>query len=69
MPKFVRVRDKDTGHQFDVPEADSRIGESFEPVNGVEPVEGYLVQPRESKYRTDKAGKPAASSRTTAQEG
>jgi hypothetical protein len=69
MPKFVRVRDKDTGHQFDVPEADSRIGEAFDLVKGVDPVDGYLVQAREPKHNVDKAGKPAAPSRTTAQEG
>lgn len=29
---FVRVQDKSTGHQFDVPEEDRRIGVSLEPV-------------------------------------
>lgn len=27
---FVRVRDQSTGHEFDVPEADKRIGGAFE---------------------------------------
>lgn len=31
---FVRVKDKDTGHEFDVPEEDWRIGEIFTPVKG-----------------------------------
>ena len=26
---FVRVKDKDSGHEFDVPEDDWRIGEGF----------------------------------------
>ena len=26
---FVRVKDKSTGHEFDVPESDPRIGKSF----------------------------------------
>ena len=30
---FVRVRDKSTGHQLDVPEADPRIGGPFELLN------------------------------------
>jgi hypothetical protein len=68
MPKLVRVRDKDTGHQFDVPEADSRIGGPFELVKGVDPVEGYFVQPRDPKHHTDLAGQPAPRSKT-AQEG
>lgn len=33
MPYFVRVKDKSTGHQFDVPEADPRIGKTFNLVN------------------------------------
>ena len=32
---FVRVKDKDSGHEFDVPEEDWRIGEGiFTPVKG-----------------------------------
>ena len=26
---FVRVKDKSTGHEFDVPESDPRIGKTF----------------------------------------
>lgn len=29
MPYFVRVKDPSTGHQFDVPETDPRIGKVF----------------------------------------
>lgn len=31
---FVRVRDKATRHEFDVPETDPRIGDGFELVKG-----------------------------------
>lgn len=30
---FVRVKDKSTGHEFDVPESDPRIGTAFHKVN------------------------------------
>ena len=45
---FVRVKDKDTRHEFDVPETDPRIGEFFELVKGdrFPPV----VRPRRPKY-------------------
>lgn len=33
MPYFVRVKDKSTKHQFDVPETDPRIGKTFTLVN------------------------------------
>lgn len=31
---FVRVKDKSTRHEFDVPETDPRIGDGFELVKG-----------------------------------
>lgn len=45
---FVRVRDKSTRHEFDVPESDPRIGDSFEAVKAdrYPPVE----RPRITKY-------------------
>ena len=45
---FVRVKDKDTRHEFDVPETDSRIGEFFELVKA----DRYpaVVRPRQPKY-------------------
>ena len=45
---FIRVKDKDTKHEFDVPETDPRIGKSFEPVKAdrFPPV----VRPRQPKY-------------------
>lgn len=33
MPYFVRVKDSSTGHQFDVPEKDPRIGKAFTLLN------------------------------------
>lgn len=30
---FVRVKDKSTGHEFDVPESDPRIGKTFTPLS------------------------------------
>jgi hypothetical protein len=30
---FVRVRDVDTGHQFDVPAGDKRVGGCLKPLN------------------------------------
>jgi hypothetical protein len=30
MPRFVRVKDPQTKHQFDVPEGDPRIGKTLE---------------------------------------
>lgn len=45
---FVRVKDKSTRHQFDVPESDPRIGDGFELIKSdrFPPV----VRPRITKY-------------------
>lgn len=45
---FVRVKDKETRHEFDVPDTDPRIGEFFELVkqDRFPPV----VRPRRPKY-------------------
>lgn len=32
MPAFVRVRDKSTGHQYDVPAGHPQLGKSLEPL-------------------------------------
>lgn len=50
---FVRVKDKSTRHEFDVPETDPRIGDSFELVKGdrFPPVD----RPRINKYFTEPA--------------
>lgn len=45
---FIRVRDKSTRHEFDVPESDPRVGESLEVIktDRFPPVE----RPRITKY-------------------
>lgn len=50
---FVRVKDQDTKHEFDVPEDDPRIGEFFELVKSdrFPPVD----RPRETKYHIQPA--------------
>ena len=56
MPEYVRVRDRHTGHEYDVvagavnPE-DHEVLESYPPSRG---------WPRPAKFRTDKAGVPQA---------
>lgn len=30
---FIRVKDKSTGHEFDVPESDPRIDKAFKPLS------------------------------------
>lgn len=50
---FVRVKDQDTKHEFDVPEDDPRIGDFFELVKSdrFPPVD----RPRQPKYHTQPA--------------
>ena len=45
---FVRVKDKDTRHEFDVPEEDPRIGVHFDRVK--EDRFPPVVRPRQPKY-------------------
>ena len=49
MPMYVRVKDKQTGHEFDVPERDPRIGKAFAPVKS----DRYprSRQPRPAKHK------------------
>ncbi|MCP6280609.1 hypothetical protein NL459_28705, partial [Klebsiella pneumoniae] len=58
---FVRVRDKSTGHQFDVAEGDRRIGGAFELLNR----KGYPPSPviRPAKHHVRPTG--SASTRKT----
>lgn len=59
MPTFVRVRDKDTGHEYDLSPQDSRVRDGV-----VEVLEDYpqntgaSARPRPAKHRTDKTGRP-----------
>lgn len=56
-PQFVRVRDRETGDEYDVLETSVR-DEDHEVLDGY-PASQY---PREAKPRVDKAGRPAPKS-------
>lgn len=55
---WVRVKDRGTGHEFDVPEGDPRIGVVFDQVKS----ERFPLahQPRPPKHRLDLADQSAA---------
>lgn len=53
---FVRVRDRDTGHQYDIPEGDPRIGVLVELVNKPHYPPSHFA--RRPKHHTDLAGRP-----------
>lgn len=57
---YVRVRDKDTKHQFDVPEGDKRIGGALELVK--KPHYAPSRYPRPPKYHLSLAGGSAGRS-------
>jgi len=62
-PTWVEVRDKDTGHHFDVPEGDRRIGVSVELVGDGKPRRARNprdFRPNVPKGETTTARKPAA---------
>lgn len=54
MTTFVRVRDRDTGHEYDV--AEQAVDKAVHEV-----LKGYPTsdRARPAKHRTDKAGRPA----------
>lgn len=54
--QFVRVKDKTTGHEFDVPEGDGRIGVSLEAL----PKKGTAAMQRRPKYHIKLAGRTAS---------
>lgn len=58
MTKFVRVKDRDTRHEFDVPEGDKRIGHAFDRVKS----DRYppTSRPRPPKHHVKLAGRPAS---------
>lgn len=58
MTKFVRVKDRDTKHEFDVPETDKRIGDVFIPIKS----DRYppVLRPRPPKHHVKLAGRPAS---------
>jgi hypothetical protein len=55
---FVRVKDRHTKHEFDVPEGDKRIGVAFDVVKGTRypPV----TRVRAPKHHVKLAGRPAS---------
>lgn len=61
MPTWIRVRDRATGHEYDVadsafnPDAHERLSKSQFPN-----VSGLYARSRPAKHRTDKSGKSPA---------
>lgn len=61
MPMFVRVKDNSTGHEFDVPETDPRIGTAFVMAN--QKRFPRSSQPRPPKHNPLPSTAPAAGGR------
>lgn len=61
MPAFMRVRDKSTGHEFDIsPRAfDEELHTRVQATRQYPDLTGPTARPRPVKYRTTKAGQPA----------
>jgi hypothetical protein len=58
-PTWIRVKDRDTGHEFDLHEEDPRLGTSVVEVLKDYPANSSsTAQARPPKYRVDKAGQP-----------
>lgn len=68
MPTWLRVRDNDTGHEYDVAEGDPRIGKSMELVKDYPPNSGRTATPRPPKHRVHKGAAKAGNSATTSKE-
>lgn len=61
MPRWTRVRDKSSGHEFDI-NPSAFDPESMTKVNAPKQypdLDGPRARPRPAKFRTDKAGQPA----------
>lgn len=59
MPTWVRCRDRETGHEFDLSPEDIRIADdAVEVLKDYPPNTGLTAQPRPAKHRVDKAGQP-----------
>lgn len=61
MPTFIRVRDKSTGHTYDIDERSFREDKHLK-INAPKQypdLTGPGARPRPAKHRTDKAGQPA----------
>lgn len=59
MPTWVRCRDPDTGHEYDLSDRDARVRRSLVEVLTRYPRNaGTGARPRPAKHRVDKAGRP-----------
>lgn len=65
MPEWVRVRDKDTGHEYDVAASAVRA-DAHEVLADYAPNVGSTARARPAKHRVDKAGKPGTRNRRPA---
>lgn len=62
MPTWLRCRDRETGHEFDLAPDDIRIAEdTVEVLKGYPENAGLTARPRPAKHRVDKAGQPLSS--------
>lgn len=59
---YVRVKDESTGHEFDVPETDPRVGKTLKPVSKTH----YPLSPvpRRPKHNASSARSKASSTMT-----
>lgn len=51
MPAWRRVRDKVTGHQYDIPAENLPLPEGIEEVKGEPVLEGTTARPRGARHR------------------
>ena len=59
MPTWLRCRDRETGHEFDLAPEDIRIEEgTVEVLKDYPENSSETAQPRAAKHRVDKAGNP-----------
>jgi hypothetical protein len=59
VPTWVRCRDRDTGHEYDLAEKDLRVRTGrVEVLAGYPTNSGTTARPRPAKHRTDKSGRP-----------
>lgn len=69
MPTWIRVRDRDTGHEYDLHEDDPRLGgDVVEVLKDYPANSSSTAQPRAPKHRVDLAGQPVTPPGTGEQE-
>lgn len=69
MPTWIRVRDTNTGHEYDLREDAVPATPGVEVVAGYPTNSGPGARPRPAKHRTTKAGRPAGRTSTDAPNG